>query len=180
MAGVVNIKFRHDYRGAESDVEYGNTLDKDSGEFAASLVFGVGDDKTSVSGVLSFYHRNSIFNRDRGYSSNTNSPSPSANPVNLALDPNVVIAAGVPPELVPLPISPVLFSGILPFSLTVQPRLPTTSIRPFRRFASISTPIQSVAGFRTLRRFLECRPQDLRRPIGALRRFFLPKRADQI
>ena len=67
VAGVVNIKFRHDYRGAESDVEYGNTLDKDSSEFAASLVFGVGNDKTSVSGVLNFYHRNSIFNRDRGY-----------------------------------------------------------------------------------------------------------------
>ena len=48
VAGVVNIKFRHDYRGAETDIEYGNTLDKDSGEFAASLIFGVGDDNTSV------------------------------------------------------------------------------------------------------------------------------------
>ena len=67
VAGVVNIKFRHDYRGAETDIEYGNTLDKDSGEFAASVVFGVGDDNTSVSGVLNFYHRNSIFNQDRGY-----------------------------------------------------------------------------------------------------------------
>jgi iron complex outermembrane receptor protein len=66
VAGVVNIKFRHDYRGAETDIEYGNTLDKDSGEFATSLIFGVGDDNTSVTGVLNFYHRNSIFNRDRG------------------------------------------------------------------------------------------------------------------
>ena len=115
VAGVVNIKFRHDYRGAESDVEYGNTLDKDSGEFATSLIFGVGDDKTSVSGVLSFYHRNSIFNRDRGYSSNTDSPSPSANPLNLALDPNVVIAAGVPPELVPPPNFAGFIFGHAPF-----------------------------------------------------------------
>src|SRR5947209_5204749 len=35
VAGVVNIKLRNDYRGAETNVEYGNTLDKDSGEFAA-------------------------------------------------------------------------------------------------------------------------------------------------
>ena len=30
VAGVVNIKLRHDYHGAEASVEYGNTLDKDS------------------------------------------------------------------------------------------------------------------------------------------------------
>ena len=68
VAGVINIKFRHDYRGAESSVEYGNTLDKDGGEFSASLIFGAGDGKTNVTGVLSYYRRNSIFNRDRGYS----------------------------------------------------------------------------------------------------------------
>src|SRR5213596_1084116 len=45
VAGVVNIKLRHDYRnGAESMVEYGNTLDKDSGEFQSSLIFGTGTD----------------------------------------------------------------------------------------------------------------------------------------
>src|SRR5689334_14737107 len=65
VAGVVNIKLRHDYRGAESLIEYGNTLDKDNGEFASSLIFGVGDANTNVSGVLNYYHRNSIFNRDR-------------------------------------------------------------------------------------------------------------------
>ena len=37
VAGVINIKFRHDYRGAESSVEYGNTLDKDNGEFSSSV-----------------------------------------------------------------------------------------------------------------------------------------------
>ena len=101
VAGVVNIKFRHDYRGAESDIEYGNTLDKDSSEFAASLVFGVGNDKTSVSGVLNFYHRNSIFNRDRGYSLNTDSPSASASPFNLRLSRDAVLAAGVSPADIP-------------------------------------------------------------------------------
>ncbi|MDQ6626006.1 MAG: TonB-dependent receptor plug domain-containing protein, partial [Verrucomicrobiota bacterium] len=38
VAGVVNIKRHHEYRGAEATVEYGNTTDKDSGEFAASLL----------------------------------------------------------------------------------------------------------------------------------------------
>src|SRR5262249_16682337 len=71
VAGVVNIQLRHDYRGAETDVEYGNTLDKDSSEFAASLVFGTGDANNSVTGVVNYYHRNSIFNRDRGYSAVT-------------------------------------------------------------------------------------------------------------
>jgi iron complex outermembrane receptor protein len=31
VAGVVNLKMRHHYDGAEARVEYGNTLDKDSG-----------------------------------------------------------------------------------------------------------------------------------------------------
>ncbi|HEY3664099.1 MAG TPA: TonB-dependent receptor plug domain-containing protein, partial [Chthoniobacterales bacterium] len=68
VAGVVNIKLRHDYKGAEASVEYGNTLDKDSGEYRASVIFGVGDGNTQVTGSMNFYHRNSIFNRDRGFS----------------------------------------------------------------------------------------------------------------
>ena len=67
VAGVVNIKLRRDYRGVETSVNYGNTLDKDSSEFSASLIFGAGDSNTLVTGVLNFYHRNSIYNRDRGY-----------------------------------------------------------------------------------------------------------------
>src|SRR5436853_6537642 len=68
VAGVVNIKMRHRYDGAESRVEYGNTLDKDSGLFDASAVFGVGKGDTNITGVLNYYHRNSIANRDRGFS----------------------------------------------------------------------------------------------------------------
>lgn len=101
VAGVVNIKFRHDYRGTETNVEYGNTLDKDSSEFAASIVFGLGDDKTSVTGVLNFYHRNSIYNRDRGYSSTTSNPSTNASPLNLELSREGVLAAGVSPADIP-------------------------------------------------------------------------------
>ena len=98
VAGVVNIKLRHDYRGAESDIEYGNTLDKDSSEFAASLVFGAGDDNDSVTGVLNYYHRNSIFNHDRGYSAVTKDLSSNTSPANLELSRDAVIAAGANPS----------------------------------------------------------------------------------
>jgi len=94
VAGVVNIKLRHDYRGAEANLEYGNTLDKDSGEVAASLLFGVGDQNTSLTGVLNYYHRNSIFNRDRGYSSVTKLLSSNTSPLNLQLSRDAVLAAG--------------------------------------------------------------------------------------
>jgi iron complex outermembrane recepter protein len=94
VAGVVNIKLRHDYRGAEVNVEYGNTLDKDSGEFSSSVLFGIGDDNTEVTGVMNYYRRNSIYNRDRAYSADTNAPSGNTSPPNLQLSRGAVIAAG--------------------------------------------------------------------------------------
>jgi iron complex outermembrane receptor protein len=94
VAGVVNIKLRHNYRGAEATVSYGNTLDKDSSLYTADLLFGIGDENTQVSGVINFYHRNSIFNRDRGgLSSKPPFLSTNSSPQNLQLDRDVVIAA---------------------------------------------------------------------------------------
>jgi iron complex outermembrane recepter protein len=96
VAGVVNIKLRHDYRGAEAYVEYGNTTDKDAGQFHASVVFGVGDDKTQVTGVINYDHENSIFNRDRAYSSVPPFLSSNSSPLNLSLSTEAVLAAGGP------------------------------------------------------------------------------------
>lgn len=101
VAGVVNIKLRHDYRGAEGNVEYGNTLDKDSGEFASSVVFGINAGDTNVTGVVNYYHRNSIFNHDRGYSNTTPQPSSNASPLNLQLSRDAILAAGVSPAELP-------------------------------------------------------------------------------
>jgi outer membrane receptor protein involved in Fe transport len=101
VAGVVNIKLRHDYRGTEANIEYGNTLDKDSAEYSASLLFGTGDGNTSFSGVLNFYHRNSILDRDRGFSNKTHFLSSYASPVNLQLSRDAVLAAGVSPAALP-------------------------------------------------------------------------------
>ena len=71
IAGVVNIKLRRDYNGAELNVEYGNTTNRDSGELSTSLVFGVGNQKTSITGTANYYSRNSIYSHDRAYDQNT-------------------------------------------------------------------------------------------------------------
>jgi iron complex outermembrane recepter protein len=114
VAGVVNFKLRHDYRGAEVNVQYGNTLDKDSGEFAASVVFGVGDGDTDITGVMNYYHRNSIFNHDRGYSNTVRfTPSNNASPFNLQLSVGAVLAAGVPEDKIPKNLD--TFFGHAPF-----------------------------------------------------------------
>src|SRR4051794_1694785 len=95
VAGVVNIKLRHNYpNGAEASIEYGNTLDKDSGEYAASAIFGVGNDTTNITGVLNFYHRNSIFNHDRGFSLVPPFLSSNTSPYNLQLTKAAVADAG--------------------------------------------------------------------------------------
>src|SRR5205085_3201728 len=91
----VNIKMRHDYDGAEATTEYGNTLDKDSGLFQASAVFGVGNNKdTNITGVFNYYERNSIANRDRGFSATPPFLSSNASPYNLQLDKLAVAEAG--------------------------------------------------------------------------------------
>jgi len=94
VAGVVNIRLRHDYRGTEVSSEYGNTLDKDSSEFAASMIFGVGDANTNVTGILNYYHRNSIANHDRGFSNRPPFLSSNTSPYNLELSSDVAVAAG--------------------------------------------------------------------------------------
>lgn len=95
VAGVVNIKLRHNYNGAEASVEYGNTLDKDSSMFSTSAIFGVGNGKdTNITGVLNYYHRNSIANRDRAFSAVPPFLSSNASPYNLQLDKLAVAEAG--------------------------------------------------------------------------------------
>src|SRR4026207_651435 len=98
VAGVVNIKLRHNYQGAEAYAEYGNSTDTDSGETAASILFGVGDNNTNLSGVANYYSRNSIFSRDRDYDRRTSLPNSIkttfSEPYNLELSRAAVVAAG--------------------------------------------------------------------------------------
>src|SRR5207302_11487036 len=69
VAGVVNLKLYKDYRGAQVTGQYGNTLDKDAAEWFGDVLFGVGDDRTSVTGDMFFYHHDSMFGKDRGNTS---------------------------------------------------------------------------------------------------------------
>src|SRR5882724_11985199 len=94
VAGVVNLKMRHNYDGAEARVEYGNTLDKDSGLFDSYGIFGVGKGDTNITGVLNYYHRNSIANRDRGFSAVPPFLSSNNSPYNLQLSSDVAGGAG--------------------------------------------------------------------------------------
>jgi iron complex outermembrane receptor protein len=118
VAGVVNIKLRHDYHGASASVEYGNTLDKDSSEFHASVIAGAGDDRTNVSAVMTYYHRNAIFNRDRGFSAVAPALSANSSPGNFQVSRDAVLAAGVSPDLLPesdifFAVPPPLSNGLL-------------------------------------------------------------------
>ena len=94
VAGVVNIKRFHDYRGTEAKFEYGNTTDRDSGTINTAVTFGTGDGTTNVTGTLNYYHRNSIFNHDRDYSAVPPFLSSNASPYNLQLTNAAVAQAG--------------------------------------------------------------------------------------
>jgi iron complex outermembrane receptor protein len=160
VAGVVNIKLRHDYKGAEASIGYGNTLDKDSSEFRASVLFGVGDENTQITGSMNYYHRNSIFNRDRGFSLKPPFLSSNSTPYNLQLSRQVVIDAGVDPALLPPDSVPVIFgtpptgsNGLSPASDYIyapfRPRGPG-SILPgfdFNLFSSSFPTLENYGGF---------------------------------
>ena len=68
MQSLEQLTFNYDITIAvlRSPLSTGNTLDKDSSEFSSAIIFGVGNENTQVTGVMNYYHRNSIFNRDRG------------------------------------------------------------------------------------------------------------------
>jgi len=94
VAGVVNLKLYKDYRGAQVTLQYGNTLDKDAAEYLGDVLFGVGDDKISVTGDIFYYHHNSMFNHDRGNSLVPPFLSSNAIPFNLQVSSDVAGAAG--------------------------------------------------------------------------------------
>src|SRR5712691_6176528 len=94
VAGVVNLKFYKDYRGAQVTLNYGNTLDKDAAIYSGDVLFGVGDDKISVTGDMFFYHHNSTFAHDRGNSLVPPFLSSNATPWNLQVSSDVAGAAG--------------------------------------------------------------------------------------
>jgi len=69
VAGVVNTILKKDYEGAEAEVRYGHVQDGGMGDRSFSLLAGhnFNDNRTNVMGFVSFYDRNSLDARDKGY-----------------------------------------------------------------------------------------------------------------
>jgi iron complex outermembrane recepter protein len=91
IAGVVNFNFYKDYRGAQVTIQYGDTLDKDAAEYRGDILFGTGDDKTSITGDIFYYRHHDMFNRDRGNSLKPPFLSSNAVPWNLQLQTEAVL-----------------------------------------------------------------------------------------
>src|SRR5437773_3252653 len=91
VAGVVNFNLYKDYRGVQVTLGYGNTLDKDAAEYRGDILFGVGDDKTSITGDMFYYKHHDMFNRDRGNSLAPPFSSSNAVPWNLQLQTEAVL-----------------------------------------------------------------------------------------
>jgi iron complex outermembrane receptor protein len=69
VAGVVNFKLYKDYRGAQVTIQYGDTTRHDDvAEYRGDVLFGVGDDKTSITGDIFYYKHHDMFSHDRGNS----------------------------------------------------------------------------------------------------------------
>ena len=97
VSGVVNLKLYKDYRGAQVTLQYGDTLDKDAAEYKGDILFGVGDDKMSITGDIFYYKHHGMDNHDRGNSAVPPFLSSNAVPWNLQLQTAAIIAAGGTP-----------------------------------------------------------------------------------
>ena len=64
VAGVINLHLWKDFRGAQVSTYYGNIIPTDAGLFKTDVLFGVGDDKMSITGDIFYYHHNDTFNGD--------------------------------------------------------------------------------------------------------------------
>ncbi len=127
VAGVVNLKLYKDYRGAQVTLQYGNTLDKDAAEYLGDVLFGVGDDKISITGDMFFYHHNSTFNHDRGNSLVPPFLSSNAVPLNIQVSTASALAAGAVigtegvPGQIPADAGATVFAGPPPGSNGLAP-----------------------------------------------------------
>jgi iron complex outermembrane recepter protein len=91
VAGVVNFNLYKDHRGAQVTIQYGDTLDKDAAEYRGDILFGAGDNKTSITGDIFYYKHHDMFNHDRGNSLVPPFLSSNAVPWNLQLQTEAVL-----------------------------------------------------------------------------------------
>jgi iron complex outermembrane recepter protein len=72
IAGVVNIILRKDFKGLELTTGYGSSSRRDGEETRASIAAGIGEagkDKYNLIAVLDYFNRETIWARDRDFSS---------------------------------------------------------------------------------------------------------------
>ncbi len=129
VAGVVNFNLYKDYRGAQVTIQYGDTLDKDAAEYKGDILFGVGNDTTSITGDIFYYKHHDMFNHDRGNSAVPPFLSSNSIPWNLQLQTAAVLHPfdvngnpQPPPTLTPLELSLTRIFGTPPdFSNGLSP-----------------------------------------------------------
>src|SRR4030095_9685847 len=96
VAGVINIHLWKDFRGAQVSTYYGNIIPTDAGLFKTDFLFGVGDDKMSISGDIFYFHHNDTFNGDYANSRFPPFLSSNSSPWNFSVSQAVAGAAGAP------------------------------------------------------------------------------------
>ncbi|MEZ5274939.1 MAG: TonB-dependent receptor [Opitutaceae bacterium] len=86
VAGVVNIKTRRDFNGAELSVRYGNsTAQDDAMELMASGVYGLSTEDTKITVGLNYFKQNDMRHSDREYSAVPPFLSSNASPLNFQI-----------------------------------------------------------------------------------------------
>src|SRR5213594_3833389 len=98
VAGVVNFNLYKDYRGAQVAIQYGDSATgnasgngSDDAEYKGDILFGVGNDTTSITGDIFYYKHHSMFNHDRSNSINPPFLSSNSVPWNLQLQAAAVL-----------------------------------------------------------------------------------------
>src|SRR6266436_5040154 len=121
VAGVVNFNLYKDYRGAQVTIQYGDSATgnavgngSDDAEYRGDILFGVGNDTTSITGDIFYYKHHDMFNHDRQNSLIPPFLSSNSEPWNLQLQHDAVLhpfdingnpepAPVLPPDVVNLP-----------------------------------------------------------------------------
>jgi len=86
IAGVVNIKTRKKFNGAEMTVRYGNsTASDDAGELIINGIYGASTEDTNITVGINYYKRNDMGHADREYSAVPPFLSSNSSPLNFQI-----------------------------------------------------------------------------------------------
>ncbi|RKX34797.1 MAG: hypothetical protein DRP71_05950 [Verrucomicrobia bacterium] len=86
IAGVVNIKTRRKFNGAEMTVRYGNsTAADDAGELIVNAIYGASTEDTNITVGINYYKRNDMGHADREYSAVPPFLSSNSSPLNFQI-----------------------------------------------------------------------------------------------